>query len=68
MSRTSQDQYNDIGLLTNGYDYSKQAWVVDGKYMRCGHPESKPCPRIGNCYGRTHENRPCLTKFEDNRC
>lgn len=32
------------------YDYTNQAWVVDGKYVRCGH---KPvnCP----CFGTVHE-------------
>lgn len=31
------------------FDYANQAWIVDGKYARCGHLES--C----NCYGRIHE-------------
>jgi hypothetical protein len=33
------------------YDYDKQAWVEDGKYVRCGHPEDTACI----CYGREHE-------------
>jgi hypothetical protein len=33
------------------YDYEKQAWVINGKYIRCGHPESMKC----TCYGRLHE-------------
>ena len=33
------------------YDYKNQAWVVDGKYIRCGHPDSMDC----NCYGKLHE-------------
>ena len=33
------------------FDYVKQAWVIDGKYIRCGHPESMSC----GCYGRIHE-------------
>ena len=30
------------------YDYTNQAWIVNGKYQRCGH--------VGdcNCYGRIH--------------
>jgi hypothetical protein len=32
------------------YDYEKQVWILDGKYQRCGHPESMGC----GCYGRTH--------------
>jgi hypothetical protein len=50
MSRTGSDQLKD-GLLFNGYDYENQAWVKDGKYIRCGHPEDMEC----NCYGREHE-------------
>jgi len=48
--RLSTDQYID-GRLINGYDYKNQAWVVDGRYCRCGHPENMKC----NCYGRLHE-------------
>ena len=33
------------------YDYDNQAWVEDGKYIRCGHPEDMDC----QCYGRLHE-------------
>ena len=33
------------------YDYDNQAWIVDGKYVRCAHPESMPC----RCYGKLHE-------------
>jgi len=39
------------GRVIDGYDYTHQAWVVDGKYVRCGHPESMNC----KCYGRLHE-------------
>ena len=31
------------------FDYEKQAWIVDGKYVRCGHDSA--C----NCYGKLHE-------------
>jgi hypothetical protein len=37
VSRTSNDEYKD-GRLIHGYDYDNQAWVVDGKYVGCGHP------------------------------
>lgn len=30
------------------FDYEKQAWVVNGRYVRCGHID--PC----DCYGRQH--------------
>lgn len=39
------------GRLINGYDYENQVWVVNGKYVRCGHPENMNC----GCYGREHE-------------
>lgn len=48
--RISNDIYVD-GRLVNGFDYDNQAWVVDGKYVRCGHPPNMNC----GCYGRTHE-------------
>lgn len=56
MSRASNDVYI-VGIsvyvggrLRDGYDYTNQAWVVDGKYVRCGHLESMDC----GCYGRVH--------------
>lgn len=36
------------------YDYANQAWVVDGKYMRCGHVEAANC----TCYGMVHHGEP----------
>lgn len=33
------------------YDYQNQAWVINGRYTRCGHPDSMKC----QCYGRLHE-------------
>ena len=35
----------------SGFDYTHQAWVVDGKYVACGHLQTTPC----ECYGRLHE-------------
>lgn len=32
------------------FDYENQAWVLGGKYERCGHPESFNC----RCYGKLH--------------
>jgi hypothetical protein len=48
--RLSKDEFKD-GRLWNGFDYQNQAWVVEGKYVKCGHPETMKC----NCYGRIHE-------------
>ena len=45
--RISQDVYRD-GLLFDGYDYDRQAWVKDGMYLRCGHPQAMQC----GCFGR----------------
>lgn len=48
--RITGDEYKD-GKLYNGYDYVNKAWVVDGKYKRCGHKESMDC----TCFGKVHE-------------
>ena len=45
--RTSNDDLIS-GRLINGYDYNNQAWVVDGKYVNCGH--NYDC----NCFAREH--------------
>lgn len=37
--------------VPSGFDYENQAWVVDGRYIRCGHPDSMSC----GCFGRKHE-------------
>jgi hypothetical protein len=49
--RTGPDQFDAQGNLLNGFDYDRQAWVKDGRYVRCGHPETMQC----GCYGREHE-------------
>lgn len=53
--RTSTNLLNPDGLLIDGYDYNNQAWVRDGKYVACGHPDDMEC----TCYGRVHEGEPC---------
>ncbi len=35
--------------MTTRFDYNRQAWVKDGRYVRCGHVD--PC----DCYGTAHE-------------
>ena len=30
------------------FDYARQAWVIGGRYVRCGHT------RACTCYGRLH--------------
>lgn len=43
-------------FVINGYDYTNQAWVRDGRYVACGHV---PVPATGkyicDCYGRLHQ-------------
>lgn len=48
--RTSKDEIRE-GKVFNGYDYENQAWVCEGKYVRCGHPEPMKC----GCFGREHQ-------------
>ena len=52
--RQSNDEYRN-GKLFNGYDYDNQAWVRDGVYVACGHPQAMGC----KCYGRLHAGESC---------
>ena len=45
------------------YDYTHQAWVENGVYIRCGHPESMDC----GCYGRAHAGEP-VNHQQDSDC
>lgn len=49
MTRISSNQTKE-GKLVNGFDYENQAWVINGKYVDCGHLKNQAC----NCYGRIH--------------
>ena len=42
----------DIDLSPHGFgfDYANQAWIEEGKYLACAHPESMHC----QCYGKLH--------------
>lgn len=40
------------------YDYKNQAWVVVGKYIKCGH--AGDC----RCYGKEHEGEECREELE----
>ena len=46
--RYSNNEIDQWGEIVNGYDYENQAWVKDGLYVNCGHPETMVC----NCFGR----------------
>ena len=37
------------------FDYRNQAWLVNGTYQDCGHPEAVDC----ECFGRIHEGEMC---------
>lgn len=46
------------------FDYEHQAWIKDGVYVRCGHPESMNC----HCYGKEHEGEKAVeVKFPELR-
>ncbi len=45
----SRSCYSDDKMKLS-FDYEKQVWIVDGKYQRCGHPETMDC----KCYGKEH--------------
>jgi len=47
-----------MNTIRNGFDYEHQAFVLNGKYVRCGHPEAMNC----GCYGRLHEGEPATTQ------
>lgn len=38
------------------FDYDKQVWIINGKYIRCGHPKSMDC----KCYGKLHEGEKAI--------
>lgn len=57
MTRLSDNFISD-GKLYNGFDYTNQAWVRDGKYIACGHPAEMDC----GCYGRDHAGEACQVR------
>ena len=58
--RTSRNEYRDNRLF-NGYDYTNQAWVLNGVYVTCGHPPDMVC----GCYGRDHAGEETPVEFVD---
>lgn len=63
-SVTTEPSINDLmGILQPvSFDYKRQAWIENGRYVRCGHPESMAC----NCYGRLHAGE-IVTDFSEVR-
>lgn len=55
IDRSEQNWPDTIELVD--FDYSNQAWAVNGRYVRCGHPDSMNC----RCYGKLHEGEPVST-------
>ena len=51
ISQADMDEYLLVRQNESKYDYRNQAWTVDDRYVRCGHPESMNC----QCYGKLHE-------------
>lgn len=47
--RESGDEFKD-GQLWNGFDYTLQCWVKDGKVLNCGHTLLILC----DCFGRRY--------------
>lgn len=45
------------------FDYKNQAWVENGVYVRCGHPESMEC----GCFGRAHAGE-LVNHQQDSEC
>ena len=58
--RQSGNEYDAAGRLVHGYDYTRQAWAVAGRWVRCGHPEGMSC----RCWGRVHEGEETPGKGE----
>ncbi len=42
---------DEMQAMSAIYDYDNQAWIEEGRYSRCGHPNSVNC----KCYGKLHE-------------
>ena len=53
--RESNNQIENSNLI-NGYDYEHQAWVKNGYYENCGHPDDMNC----GCFGRRHADEAWL--------
>lgn len=43
------------------FDYERQAWVVDGHYVQCGHSPETDC----RCFGRLHEGEAEIITLND---
>lgn len=42
------------------FDYKNQAWLMNGKYIPCGHPNRPAC----GCYGAIHAGEPIAADAE----
>jgi len=50
MARQSENVVDASGIIVDGFDYDRQVWIKDGRYVACGHPETMAC----GCFGRAH--------------
>jgi len=46
----------------SGFDYENQAWVLDGKYLGCGHSPKTNC----GCYGKEHKGEKTVAPKKEN--
>lgn len=60
-----ENQYRELDHAKHeGYDYENQAWVVNGLYEPCGHPEGMDC----QCYGKLHAGEPATGTVRCTTC
>jgi len=53
-----KNEYKNDRLI-NGYDYTNQAWVLNGQYIVCGHPADMDC----GCYGKEYAGKETPVEF-----
>ena len=51
-------------MSSTTYDYDNQAWIVDGVYQDCNHPDTMNC----KCYGRINKGKRSTPDNIDTRC
>jgi hypothetical protein len=51
MTKDSAESY--LNRREIQYDYDNQAWIINGVYQDCNHPESMDC----QCFGRLNAGK-----------
>lgn len=54
MAATTLEFFCEFFFQRPRFDYTNQAWIVNGVYVRCGHPDSMDC----QCFGKLHAGEP----------